>query len=169
MSPRNEAGESEHHTYWVAFVLSALQWKPGSWLSARQEACYLETSWAAESWLALYQQASDLLTQINGMTAFQPPGSYWKMLTVCVSVCVCVCFVTERSSGVCEVDGEWDGGHRWAELHQRTSQSDPLRCPLWTGNTHILDLKWQHMKCGIIPLFSVSFYQLHVSNQGVKQ
>lgn len=31
------------------------------------------------------------------------------------------------------MDGERDRGHRRAELHQRIPQSDPLRCPLRTG------------------------------------
>uniref|UniRef100_A0A3B5B512 Uncharacterized protein n=1 Tax=Stegastes partitus TaxID=144197 RepID=A0A3B5B512_9TELE len=41
----------------------------------------------------------------------------------------------ERPSGVCAVDGERNRSHSRAELHQRASQPDPLRCPLRTGNT----------------------------------
>lgn len=47
-------------------------------------------------------------------------------------------YLTERSSGMCEVDGERDRGHRRAQLHQRISQSDSLCCPLRTGDKHRL-------------------------------
>lgn len=49
---RNESEESECGKDWVALVLSALYWKPGTWFAAKKEVCYLETSWQAESWLA---------------------------------------------------------------------------------------------------------------------
>lgn len=64
-------------------------------------------------------------------------------------------YFTERSSGMCEVDGEWDGGHCRAQLHQRISQSDPLRCSLRTGDSHRVFKSSPHKLCSSYGLDSL--------------
>lgn len=69
----------------VASVLSALQWKPAAWSAAREEVCYLQTSQASESWLALIEPLVNLLT-LRGW--WIKSHLVCTMLTVCVCMCV---------------------------------------------------------------------------------